>query len=200
MIKAVLFDIGNVFVHWSPRFLYEKLIPDSDKLDHFLKNIVTLEWHTEHDRGRPFKEGVRILTEQYPEYADLVTAFDDRWDETINGEVEGMAALAYQLADMGVPLYALTNFSQEKWPAFAHDYAFTKLFKGVVVSGEEGMVKPDPQIYQIVLVRYGLRPEEILFIDDRDENIFAAEKLGMHGHIFKSATLLEGALEEHGLL
>ncbi|WP_308911662.1 HAD family hydrolase [Pseudokordiimonas caeni] len=199
-ITAVVFDIGNVLVRWDPRLLYSKLIPDAAELDRFLTDIVTLEWHTHHDKGRPFAEGVRILSEQHPDHADLIRAFDERWDETIGPVIEGTVALMERLKAKGVPLYGLTNFSAEKWVAFARDYAFVKLFDGVVVSGEERLVKPDPAIFERLASRYGLTPAETLFIDDRDENVRAAEALGFRGHVFTGPEGLEATLAETGLI
>lgn len=198
--KAVLFDIGNVFVEWDPRFLYHKLIPDSAELDRFLSDVVTLDWHTEHDRGRPFAEGVQILSRKYPEYEDLIRAYDERWDETIGDVIQGTVDLLEQLTEQGMRCYGLTNFSQEKWPPFCRQNAFTDLFEGVVVSGEEKLVKPDPRIFHVAVERFGLDPEHTLYIDDRIDNVRASEQLGMIGHHFKGADQLEADLRHHGFL
>ncbi len=202
-IDAIVFDIGNVFVEWSPHFLYEQLIPDSEELAYFLENIVTLEWHTEHDRGRPFREGVKILSEKHPAYADLIAAFDTRWADTIKGTIDGTIDIVNRLAEKDMPLYALTNFSQEKWPTFAHEYKFTDHFNGVVVSGEEKLVKPDLKIFDVTIKRFGLKPSQTLFVDDRLDNIRAAEAAGLIGHLFegpeKGPSILETHLKELGI-
>jgi len=194
-ISAVLFDIGNVFVEWDPRNLYEKLIPDSAELEHFLSEVVTLEWHTYHDKGRPFAEGVRILSERFPEYAELIEAFDTRWEETIGATITGSVKVLESLVAQGMPVYALTNFSAEKWPPFCKDYAFTNHFGGVVVSGEEKLVKPDPAIFRTAIDRFNLIPEETFYIDDRIDNINAAQTLGMQGHLFVEAESLARDLQ-----
>lgn len=198
--KAVLFDIGNVFVHWDPRLLYQKLIPESDALDAFLRDVVTLEWHTEHDRGRPFAEGVRILSEKHPEHADLIRAFDERWEETIGDLIHGTIDILERLTDAGIACYGLTNFSHEKWPPFCAQNDFTKLFKGVVVSGEEKLVKPDPRIFEVAISRYGLVPAATVYIDDRLDNVRAAEDQGMLGHHFTAPEQLEADLKARGYL
>jgi len=197
---AVLFDIGNVFVHWDPRLLYEKLIHDREELDHFLTHVVTLAWHTEHDRGRPFAESVAELSGRYPEYEDMIRAFDERWNETIGPQIEGTIHLLEQLAEEGMRVYGLTNFSAEKWPSFCRTHAFTDLFDGVVVSGEEGLVKPDPRIFQIAVRRFELDPERTFYTDDRQENVNAAVDLGMIGHRFTTPELLEAGLRAEGFL
>lgn len=197
--RAVVFDIGNVFVRWDPRFLYNKLIPDADELEYFLREVVTLEWHSEHDRGRPFAEGVRMLSEQFPQYAELIEAFDTRWSETITSTIPGTIDVLDRLVAADVPVYALTNFSAEKFPGFCEEYAFTRQFKGIVVSGEEKLIKPDPKIFDVTLERFNLKAEETLFIDDRLENVQAAEAKGMIGHQFTDATTLAAYLKSLSL-
>ncbi len=199
-VQAVLFDIGNVFVHWDPRYLYEQLIADADELDFFLREVVTLEWHSRHDRGVPFQQNADALTARFPEYEDLIRLFDTRWDETILKPVAGVARLLELLVDNDVRCVALTNFPAEKWPAFRLNYPFTDLFHGVVVSGQERMIKPDPRIFQLASKRYHLDPEATLFVDDRQPNIDAAQQLGFHVHRFEDAKGLEACLDRHGLM
>lgn len=198
--SAVLFDIGNVFVEWDPRLLYRHLIGDADELDHFLAEVVTLEWHSEHDRGRPFAEGVAALSSKFPEYEDLIRAYDERWDETIGPIIGGTVDIMMELMERGVRVYGLTNFSAEKWPEFCRTHEFTDHFEGVVVSGEEGLIKPDPRIYHTAISRFHLDPETTVYVDDRRENVLAAEQLDMIGHQFTAPGVLRHALETIGLL
>lgn len=197
---AVLFDIGNVFVEWDPRLLYRHLIDDSDELEHFLNNVVTLEWHTEHDRGRSFKRGAEILSQRFPEYEDLIAAFDKRWSETIGSVMQGTVDVMMSLLEQGIKVYGLTNFSAEKWPDFCRTHDFTDHFEGVVVSGEEKLVKPDPRIFQIAISRFQLDPELTVYVDDRLENVVAAQQLNMIGHQFTEPTVLKQYLFEKGAL
>jgi 2-haloacid dehalogenase len=196
---AVVFDIGNVFVEWDPRFLYEKLIPDPEELTYFLNEVVTLEWHSEHDRGRPFAEGVRLLSNKFPEYEDLINAFDTRWTETFGTAFQGTIDIMMSLVEQGMRVLGLTNFSAEKWPAFCVENSFTDHFEGVVVSGEERLIKPDPRVFQNLLSRFELDPERTIFIDDRHDNIVAAQQLDMIGHQFSEPTALARFLADHGL-
>ncbi len=198
--NAVLFDIGNVFVEWNPRFLYQKLIDDADELDRFLAEVVTLDWHSEHDRGRPFAEGVADLSSQFPEYQDLIQAYDTRWEETLGGVIQGSVDVMMELLERGIRVYGLTNFSAEKWPAFCRNHDFTDMFEGVVVSGEEGLIKPDPRIYHTAIARFHLDPEATVYIDDRRENVLAAEQLDMIGHQFTAPGVLRDAFEKIGML
>lgn len=198
--KAVLFDIGNVFVEWDPRFLYQKLIADQDQLAVFLADVVTLEWHSEHDRGRSFADGIEALSQQFPEYEDLIRVYDTRWSETIGGLIQGTVDIMLELLERGISVYGLTNFSAEKWPEFCRDFDFTDYFDGVVVSGEEKLIKPDPRIFHTALSRFNLDPERTVYVDDRRDNVLAAEQLDMIGHQFTSPTVLRHRLTTLGLL
>lgn len=198
--NAVLFDIGNVFVEWDPRFLYQNLIDDSSELEYFLSEVVTLDWHSEHDRGRPFADGVKFLSAQFPEYEDLIAAYDTRWEETIGSVIEGTVEIMLSLLEQGIHVYGLTNFSAEKWPAFCRKYGFTDHFKGVVVSGEERLIKPDPRIFQTTLSRFRLDPELTVYVDDRLENVHAAQQLDMIGHQFVTPERFKQFLIDQGVL
>lgn len=200
MLSTVIFDIGNVFVPWDPRFLYEKIIDDKDELDFFLDNIVTLDWHKEHDRGLSFADGIEKRSAQFPEYADWIYLFDQRWPETIGEPCDQTVQLLEDLIERNIPCFALTNFSAEKFPAFKKRHAWTDFFSGIIVSGEEKVIKPDPRIFHITLDRFNLDPETVLFVDDRVENILAAEGLGMTGHIFKTPKNLGAVLKKTGFL
>lgn len=197
---AVLFDIGNVFVTWDPRLLYRNLIPDDDELNMFLDTVVTLEWHSEHDRGRTFADGVQVLSQQFPEYKDLIKQFDTRWPETIGGLIQGTVDIMFELIERGTNVYGLTNFSAEKWPDFCREYGFTDHLEGVVVSGEEKLIKPDPRIFELAMSRFNLDPECTVYVDDRLENVQAAEQLGMIGHQFTDPSKLRHHLVSVGLL
>ena len=198
-VQAVIFDIGNVLVRWDPRALYERLISDTEELDWFLTHVVTLAWHTHHDAGRPLDEGIRLLTRRYPAYADLIAAFKPRWDDTIIGPIEGSVRLLEALDDAGVPVYAVTNYSAETFPAFRRDFPFARRFRDVVVSGQHGVVKPDPRIYDIALRRFATTPARTVFIDDRPDNVSGAEAKGLIGLPFTGPERLASDLRALGL-
>lgn len=198
--KAVVFDIGNVFVSWDPRFLYSQLIDDSDELDWFLANVVTLDWHTHHDNGRSFAEGCEILSGRFPQYKELIHCFDERWTETIGEAITSTVGILNELFENGVPCFALTNFSAEKFPEFAKEQKWVSLFEDIIVSGEVKLVKPDPNIFDLTMNRFGLVPGEAVFVDDRMENIIAGERVGLIGHHYTGEKPLKAALRDHGLL
>ncbi len=199
-INAIIFDIGNVLISWDPKNLYKKLIADADELNWFCSNVVTLDWHTHHDAGLSMQEGIKNLTAKHPSYAKEIAAFDTRWPETIGDEIEGMLGLIQRLKQRNIPMFAITNFSAEKYPEFERDFPYAAYFEDAIVSGREGIVKPAPEIYQLAIDRFGITPERTFFIDDRAENIEAAAKFGIHGHIFKDSTTLSKELISRNLL
>ncbi|MFC0304827.1 HAD family phosphatase [Rhizorhabdus histidinilytica] len=198
--RAVIFDVGNVLYDWNLRQFFEKLVP-AHELELFLRDVVNLNWHGQHDAGRPFAETSAELIAAWPRFADAIAAFGPRFAETVTGLLPGMGAIVHDLHAHGVPLFAITNFSHEFWPPFrAREAAIFDLFADILVSGEVRLIKPDPAIYVMALDRFGLGPAEAIFIDDRADNVAAAEALGIAGHLFAGAGPLRAELERLGLL
>ena len=200
MPKAVVFDVGNVLVDWNVRAFYARFIADPARLDWFLAEVVTPQWHFQHDAGRPFAETSAELIARFPAEADLIRLFGPRFNETIVGPIPGMIELVEQLAAAGVPLFAITNFSHEFWLPFRAQWPVFDHFADIVVSGAERLTKPDAAIYQLALKRFGLAPGEALFIDDRLENVAAAQANGFAGHHFSGHEPLAAELARLGLL
>ena len=194
MPKAVIFDIGNVLVRWDIGALYAKLIPDAAERHWFLENVVTLDWHHQHDAGRSMDETIPELSARYPDHAEAIAAFKPRWSETILGPIDGTVKLLEQLDEAGVPVFALTNYSAETFPQLRRDYGFVSRFSDVLVSGEHGLIKPDPRIYALAEQRFSLAPADIFFTDDRADNVEVAAARGWTTHLFEGAEELERAL------
>lgn len=200
MVVGVLWDVGNVIVRWNPRTLYAKIFDDAAACDRFLSEVCTMDWHGRHDTGVTFDEGVAQLTAEHPHYASEIAAWRDRWWEMFSGAIPETEAAIEALHRRGVPQYGLTNMSNETWAGTrAMSPAFQRL-RDVVVSAEEGCIKPDPRIYGIVVERTGLSPDQLLFVDDNPDNIAAAEALGFDVHRFEDPAALRPALEARGLL
>lgn len=197
---SLVFDVGHVLYDWDPRYLYAKLIPDSVELDWFLANVVTRDWHFQHDAGRPFSETCAELSGQFPAYALLIAAYGPRWLETIPGPMPGMLDLVDELAERGVPLFAITNFSDEFWAMFRPTAPVFDHFRDIIVSGTEKLVKPDRPIFDLAMQRFGLAPGEALFVDDRADNVRGGETVGMIGHVFDGEPALRARLVALGLL
>jgi 2-haloacid dehalogenase len=200
MHKAVVFDIGRVLFHWQLGALFEKLIDDAEELDWFLANVVTEEWHFEHDRGRALAEMVPERIALYPRYESHIRAYATRFNETVPGPVEGSHALVERLAGAGVPLYCLTNFGDEFWEAFRPTQPIFDLFADIIVSGKEKVAKPEARIYEIVEERSGRSGAQLFFTDDNPANIEAARARGWDAHLFTDAASLEVQLVAAGLL
>jgi 2-haloacid dehalogenase len=198
---TVIFDLGGVLIDWNPRHLYRKLFPgDEAGMEHFLAHVCTGHWNEQQDAGRSFAEAVALLAAEHPDQEHLIRAYHERWVETLGGAIDGTVAVLRELRDKGVPLYALTNWSHETYPIAEPLFPFLAWFDGVVVSGRERLVKPDPRIYRLLLERYGVAAKSAIYIDDNARNAEAATTLGLHGIHFTGATPLRRELEAVGLL
>ncbi len=197
---GVVFDIGRVLIQWDLRHLYAKLIDDAEELDWFLANVVSEKWHHQQDEGRPLTEMVPELKAKFPQYAHLIDAYATRFSETIPGPVAGTHDLVARLKAAEVPLFGLSNFGADFWDEFRRNQPVFDGFQDIVVSGTEKCAKPDARIYEIAECRFALPPQELFFIDDKEENIAAATQRGWQGHVFTNAVRLEDELKTLGLL
>ena len=200
MITNVIFDVGKVLFDWDLRNLFAKLITDPDELEWFVTNVVTPQWHFQHDAGRPLAEMVPERIAEFPKYAPLIEAYATRFNETIPGPIPGSLEIVRELHDRGVPLFAITNFGHEFWEAFRPTQPIFDLFGDIVVSGTEKMMKPDPAIYALALDRFGIAPGSGIFIDDNIDNVVAARANGFAAHHFTDAAELRAELTDLGLL
>ena len=198
--KAVVFDLGGVLIDWDPRYLYRKLLDDEAAVEEFLATVCTPEWNAEQDRGRPFAEGVAELAERHPEHAADIAAYHERWPEMLAGEVPGSVEVLADLRAAGVPLYALTNWAAETFAITRERFEFLDWFCGLLVSGEEGMTKPDPAIFRLLLDRFGLDPAAAVFVDDSEANVAAARGLGIDAVRFTGPERLRRELSARRML
>lgn len=196
---TVVFDVGNVLVRWDPRLLYRDLIPDPERLDWFMQNVCTAAWNIEQDRGRSWADAVALLVSQHPEWEREIRAYDERWHESIPGIVEDSVAVLTELKGRGDKVYAITNFSREKWAECLIRFPFLQSFDGVIVSAHERLIKPDPAIFELLMQRYDLAAGDCIFVDDSARNVAAAGALGMQTVHFVEPIDLRSALRERGL-
>lgn len=205
-IDAVLFDVGNVLLEWDPRHLYRKIFvtgggqPDEERIEHFLSAVCTTPWHVQHDLGRTIAEQFAELKPRHPERHDEIDAFYSRFQEMIPGPLEEIVAAKRTMKSAGIPVYGLTNFGAETFAETRTRFPFLNEFDDVVVSGEEGLVKPDPRIFELCIARFGLTPKRTLFIDDSARNIAAADGLGFATHHFTGAPDCLARFRELGLI
>lgn len=198
-IKNIVFDIGGVLIDWNPRHLYRKVFSSEEEMEWFLANICSYEWNVQQDGGKLFSVATAELTSKHPEYSDKIALYYDRWEEMLNGVVTGTVNLFYELKSMGMPIYALTNWSHEAFPIAYAKYDFMKEFDGIVVSGYEKLLKPDHAIYRVLINRYNINPEETVYIDDNRLNADAAAELGFHAIHFHSPEQLRLELRNLGI-
>ena len=196
-ITAIIFDFGNVFVKWDAHALYKRFFPNPEAVDSFLQEIHFAEWNAHQDAGRPFKEGIAELSEEFPQYAELIQAYATYWEESITETLDGTIEIAHKLKKAGWHLYLLSNFSAETFPLMLKRYNFLQLFDDMIISGEHKLIKPDPAIYHLTLKRINREAYECLFIDDSFPNIETARKLGFQTLHFQSPEQLEKDLENY---
>jgi 2-haloacid dehalogenase len=199
-ITTVVFDVGKVLFEWDLRHLFAKLIDDSQELEYFVNNVVTPQWHFQHDAGRPLAEMVPERVAEFPQYAALIDAYATRFNETIPGPVDGSLEIVSELAERRVPLFAITNFGAEFWDMFRPTQPIFDHFGDIIVSGAEKLVKPDPAIYALALERFGLQSGEAIFIDDNHDNVLSARANGFAAHHFTDSRSLRRELTSLNLL
>ena len=200
-ISAVAFDLGGVLLDWDPRHLYRKLFDgDETAMEQFLAEVCTPEWHAAHDLGGSVTQACIELAARHPEQAELIMAWGERTEEMVAGPIPGSVAILAELKQGGVRCYALSNMEAETFPLRLQRFGFLRRLDGHVISGLEGVIKPDPRIYRLLLRRYDLTAAQTLFIDDKAENVTGARAAGMRAIRFDSPLVLRGQLESMGLL
>jgi 2-haloacid dehalogenase len=200
-IKAIIFDFGNVLIEWNPRYVYNRYFPnDPEGIERFFKEVDFMGWNARQDKGRTFKEGVADLSRRFPHYAHLIQAYHDNWKDSIGVAYWGTVEIMKQLKQMGYSLYGLSNWSAETFPYARAKYDFFDLLDDMVISGAVGYVKPEPEIYHILLEKIGRPARECLFIDDSLPNIHQANTMGFVTIQFQSSEKLKTDLENLGIL
>lgn len=199
--RTVVFDIGGVLLDWNPRYLFRQLFAgDEQAMEYFLTHVCSHTWNLMQDAGRPFSDAVSELSARFPDHAAFIEAYDKRWEEMVSGAIEESVTIFETLLSRGVPVYAITNFSAEKFELCLNRFTFLRRFHGTVVSGAVRLIKPDPAIYLRLLQDHDLSAGECVFIDDQPNNVRGAQAVGMHGIHFQSPAQLQNALSALKLL
>jgi 2-haloacid dehalogenase len=198
--SVAVFDLGGVLIDWNPRYLYRKLFTDEAAMERFLENICTSDWNTQQDAGRTLAEGCALLQKQHPEHAEYIDAWLHRYEEMIAGPIHGTVEILDELRGRGVPVYALSNWSSETFPAAQKRFEFLNWFDGMLLSGKVKLVKPDPRIFKLFLETHKVDPAQAIYIDDLAKNVDAATASGMHGIRFTDPDALRTDLVSVGLL
>lgn len=198
-IKNIIFDFGGVVMDWDPRYFFKTYFNDDEKMEFFLKNIAVDEWNIEQDRGRTLKEGTEFLIEKHPDWEKEIRAYYDNWTTMLKSDIPKNVEVLRKLEGK-FHLYGLTNWSEETFPYALENYDFFKVFEGkIVVSGTEKLIKPDPEIFLLLLNRYDLKAKESVFIDDNAKNIATAKNLGFETIHIKPETNLGEELRSLGI-
>ena len=196
-IDTIIFDLGGVLVDWNPKYLYEKIFDSQEEVEWFLNNVCTSDWNIEQDAGRTIEEANALKIAEFPDYEKFINMFYERWDEMFSGLIQESVKIQQKLiADKNYKVYALTNWSAEKWELGKQLFSFFNDFEGVVVSGQENTRKPFDDIYQLILKRYSIIPENSVFIDDNFENTLGFSRNGIHSIHFKSPEQLKSDLKK----
>lgn len=199
-ISSVVFDLGGVLIDWDPRHLYKKLLSDEpDRIEWFLTNVCTSEWNALQDAGRSLAQATEELLIRHPEHRDLIEAYYGRWEEMIGGPIPGTVEVLREVRDSPYGLFALTNWSAETFPVAKQRFDFLNWFDGVVVSGEIGLIKPDPAIFHYLTDTFEIEPSSAVFIDDLPTNVEAARRLGFRGIRFETPDQLRSDLRRLGV-
>lgn len=200
-ISAVVFDIGGVLLDWDPRYLYRRLFgADEAAMERFLAEVCTPQWHAAQDRGYPVGQACQELADRHPGQAGLIRAWAEGTEEMIAGPIEETVALLGELQRRGVPCYALSNMEAQTFPVRLARFGFLRALDGHVISGLEGLAKPDLRIFELLLSRFGLDPGATLFIDDNAANVAAARTAGLQAIRFVSPGSLRAELAARGLV
>lgn len=184
---AVVFDLGGVLIDWNPRYLYRQLFADPAEMESFLARVCTGDWHRAHDLGDDTTESCRRLAAQHPGQEEMIMAWAERGEEMVAGQFDAAVAVLAELKAAGVRCYALSNMEPDTFAIRRARFPFMDWFDGLVISGIEGVAKPDPRIFEILLRRHGLEPRATIFIDDAPANVEAASGLGMVAVQYTSA-------------
>ena len=195
-----MFDVGGVLLDWNPRRLYRKLFANQAEMEWFLAEVCSPAWHAPHDRGVPTAASCAELASRHPECSELIWAWSSRSEEMVGGVDAESVDVLRAVRETGLPCYALTNMEAETYPLRLERFPFLGWFDGTVVSGREGVAKPEPAIFRRLLDRFGLTPNTTLMIDDTEENLETASKLGIRTVLFRSSRQLRAELEAVGVL
>jgi 2-haloacid dehalogenase len=196
---AVVFDLGGVLIRWDPRHLYRQLMRE-DEIDAFLDEVGFQAWNHVQDAGAAWVPAVEEHAALFPHRRKLLAAYPARFAESLDGPVEGTVAILAELHAAGTRLVALTNWSAELFPHAEAAFDFLALFEGIVVSGREGVAKPDPAVFDLLLSRYDLDPARTVFVDDSPANVAAAAAAGLQALTFTGPDRLRADLSRLGLL
>jgi 2-haloacid dehalogenase len=200
-INTIIFDLGGVLIDWNPRYVYRTIFKTEKEIDWFFENICTADWNEQQDAGYPIVRATEELVKKHPDWEKEIRAYYGRWVEMLGGPIYETVEIFRRLKQSpDLKFYALTNWSAETFPLALERFDFLHWFDGRVVSGEEGIRKPFPEFYQLLLNRYNVNPANAIFIDDSLRNVSGGEAVGVTGIHFNNPGQLKEELSKKELL
>lgn len=197
-IDHIVFDIGKVLIHYDPTLPFRRLIPDDQERQQFFDTVCTHDWNLEQDRGRDWAEAEAELIKTFPGQEERIRSFRKFWPEMVPYAYDDSVAIFESLIDQGLDVTMLTNFAADTFVHARKLYPFLNRSRGITVSGEVKLIKPDVEIYRLHARTFGLEPSRTLFIDDTAANVEGARKAGWQAVQFFDAARLRADLADYG--
>jgi 2-haloacid dehalogenase len=198
-IGAVVFDLGGVLLDWDPRYVYRSVFEDPADMEDFLARICSADWHRAHDLGADVSTSCERLARTHPDHRDAIMTWADRYEEMVAGQFDETVAVLADVVATGLPCYALSNMEPDAFRVRLDRFPFLGWFDGYVISGIEGVAKPDRRIFELLIDRFGLDPAATVFVDDSAANVATAGSLGLRALRFTSAQRLRQDLAALGV-
>ena len=198
-IHAFIFDLGKVIVDWDPRYLLHEIAPEEERLKFLVEEVLDLDWFRSVDAGYPLSKAISDRSEIYPEYANAMQMYVDRWPETIRGYFEGTLDIVRQLHAAKFPLFILSNWAEDTWVRVEKEMTFLGYFQDRIISGQVGIAKPDRAIFEMAHERFQVDPKTTLFIDDAQKNVDAAIAADFEAILFETPEKLASDIRSFGI-
>lgn len=202
-INTIIFDLGGVLIDWNPLYVFNDLIPDEQRRKEFFDTVCTTHWNEQQDAGTLIEVATNQRIAMFPAWENEIRAYYGRWVEMLGDANHSTVEILKNLIKSpNYRVYALTNWSAETFPIAKsiERFYFLHWFEGILVSGEENLLKPQPEIYEAILSRYDIDRTQAVFIDDNYKNVLGAEAVGLKAIHFTTSELLIEKLERLGIL
>ena len=196
-VKKFLFDLGNVFFDWNPERVLKPIFNDDERMNFFINNISFPLLDTRCDAGITIEVAVNDAIKKFPDFENEIKLYYPNHGNMVGGFFQKTVDIFYKLKELNYPCYILSNWSAETYEGMEEKYPFLKDFEGKIISGRDFLIKPDPAIYELAISRFDLVPQETLFIDDRLDNIEAAQKLNFQIIHLTDPSLIQELIEPY---
>ena len=196
-VKKFLFDLGNVFFDWNPERILKPIFNDDERMNFFINNISFPLLDTRCDAGITIEVAVNDAIKKFPEFEKEIKLYYPNHGNMVGGFFQKTVDVFYKIKELNHPCYVLSNWSAETYEGMEETYPFLKDFDGKIISGRDFLIKPDPAIYELAISRFDLIPQETLFIDDRLDNIEAAQKLNFQTIHLTDPSLIQELIDPY---